>query len=91
MLCVVGPGHDEARVRDLEVGPRLAGLGRATLQRGQGHLAQVALGGEAVDEEPVGHLAGHLGHELADGGQQDLGVAVRLAPGLKNGVIRVCV
>ena len=54
----------------------LPALAAAPLERRQGDLAQVALGGEAVAEEPVAHLAGHLGHQLADAGQEDLGVAV---------------
>ena len=35
-------------------------------------LAQVPLGGEAVADEAVAHLAGHLGHQLADAGEEDL-------------------
>jgi hypothetical protein len=33
-----------------------------------------------VAEHPVGHLAGHLGHALAHGGEEDLGVAGRVRP-----------
>ncbi len=70
----------------------LPALAAAPLQRRQGDLAQVLLGGEAVAEEPVAHLAGDLGHQLADAGQVDLRRPVRgWAPGLKNGVISVCV
>ena len=61
-----------------------AGLGRAALERRQGDLAQVALGGEAVAQEPVAHLAGDLGHQLADPGQGDLGVAVRVGAGVEE-------
>ena len=39
---------------------------------------EVALGGEAVAEEAVGHLAGDLGHQLADAGEEHLRVAVRV-------------
>ena len=49
-------------------------------QRGHGDLAQVPLGGEAVAQEPVGHLAGHRRHRLAHPGQQHPGCAVRVGP-----------
>ena len=51
---------------------------RPSLERRERDLAQVALGGEPVAEEPVARLAGHLGHALAHPGQEDLGVAVRV-------------
>ena len=77
-LLLGGAGDDERRPGDLDVGQRAARLGRAPLERGQRDLAEVALGGEAVAQEAVAHLAGHLGHQLADAGQEDLGVAVRV-------------
>ena len=59
------------------------------------HLAQVPLGGEAVAEEAVAHLAGDLGHQLADAGEEHLRraepVEVAMPQGVKNGVISVCV
>ena len=79
---------------DLEAVHRLAGLGPAPLERRQRDLAEVLLGGEAVAEEAVAHLAGDLGHQLADAGQEDLRhaeVAEVGRPGAKNGVISVCV
>jgi hypothetical protein len=57
---------------DLEPLHRLAGLGAPALERRDRDLAQVLLGGEAVADEAVAHLAGDLGHELADAGQEDL-------------------
>ena len=79
---------------DLEAVHRLAGLGPAALERREGDLAQVLLGGEAVAEEAVAHLAGDLGHQLADAGEEDLRrrrTARSAAGGVKNGVISVCV
>ena len=38
-----------------------------------------------MDQEAVADLARDLGHELAHGGQQDLGVAVRVRPGVEEG------
>ena len=73
--CIVGPGHQHARVGDLNIRPLLAAGGQTPFQGGDGDLPQVALGGEAVGQQAVGHLAGHLGHLLADGGQEDPGVA----------------
>ena len=46
------------------------------LQGRQGDVAQVAGGGEAVGQQPVGHLAGDLGHQRPDGGQEHLRRAV---------------
>ena len=74
------PGYETVRSQ-----PGLARLGRAAFQCRQAHLAQVALGGEAVHQEAVADLARHLGHELAHGGQQDLGVAVRVRPRVEEG------
>ena len=79
---------------DLEAVHRLAGLGPAALEGGQRDLAQVPLGGEAVADEPVAHLAGDLGHQLADAGEEDLRRRRTRevgASGVKNGVISVCV
>jgi hypothetical protein len=45
-------------------------------------------------DEPVAHLARHLGHQLTDTGEEDLGNAEAGEVGrrgAKNGVIRVCV
>ena len=38
-----------------------------------------------MHQEAVGHLARHLGHVLADAGQQDLGVAVGVLAGIEEG------
>jgi hypothetical protein len=57
-------------------------FGQAPVEGGQGDLAHVALGGEAVGQKAVGHLAGHLGHELAHPGQEDR----RRAVGVRSGV-----
>ena len=80
MPVTTKPGYET--VRSARV---LPGLGRAALEGGQAHLAQVALGGEAVDQEAVAHLARHLGHELADRGQQDLGIAVGVRARVEEG------
>ena len=40
------------------------------MDEGQGDLAQVAFGGEAVHEHPIGGLGGDPGHLRSDGGQQ---------------------
>ena len=70
----------------------LPALARPALERRERDLAQVALGGEAVAEEAVAHLAGDLGHQLADAGEEDLRASpCGFGPGLKNGVISVCV
>ena len=53
----------------------LPALARPRSSAGMRHLAQVPLGGEAVAEEAVADLAGDLGHQLADAGQEDLGHA----------------
>ena len=66
---------------------RLAG---AALQRWHRHLAQVALGAEAVAKQPVGDLACGLSHERAHGREHDLRLPCGFGPGLKNGVISVC-
>ena len=66
-------------------------LAKPALERGERDLAHVALGRERVEDHAVGHLAGDLGHELADGREPHLGQAVRVRAGLKNGVISVCV
>ncbi len=50
------------------------------LERRQGRLAQVALGREAVDEQPVGDLAGRLRHQRPDRGDHDRRVPVRIGP-----------
>jgi hypothetical protein len=49
--------------------PRLAGLGDAFEVRA---APRAKLGGEAVADEPVTHLAGDLGHQLAGTGEGDL-------------------
>ena len=93
-LLLVGAGDDERWADDLEALHRLAGLGPAALERRERDLAQVPLGGEAVAEEPVAHLAGDLGHQLADTGEEDLRHADAVevgASGVKNGVISVWV
>ena len=67
----IGPGHlllglagnDEGRIADFEILALPARFRPAPLKRRQRHLAQVFLGGERVDEHPVGHFAGHLGHQ----------------------------
>ena len=41
-------------------------------ESGEGHVAEVALGREAVDQESVAHLSCDLGHELADAGDEYL-------------------
>ena len=64
-------GGDQPRVARSEpvaVAARRARSPRA--MSGQGDLAQVALGGEAVHEHPVGDLGGDLGHPRSDGGEQ---------------------
>jgi len=46
---------------------------------------EVALGGERVRQEPVGDLAGRLGHELAHAGEEDLGLPKGFGPGSNIG------
>src|SRR5438876_7429149 len=78
VLLLVGAGDHEHRSRQLEVAALLAGPRPAPLERGHGDLAHVPLGGEAVQQDPVRDLARHLGHALADGGEEHLGDAVRV-------------
>src|SRR3954468_23719690 len=73
-LLLGGAGDDERGTGDLEVAHRAARLGKAALERGDRHRPQVRLGREAVAQEAVAHLAGDLGHELADTGEVDLRV-----------------
>ena len=91
MLFSSGPVTTNPGYETVRSAPLLARLDRAPLQRRQAHLAQVALGGEAVDQETVADLARDFGHELADGRQEDLGLPCGFGPGLKKGVIKVCV
>ena len=72
-LGLVVAGDDERRPDDLETVHRLARLGPTTRECGERHFAEVALGGEPVADESVADLAGDLGHQLADAGQEDLG------------------
>jgi hypothetical protein len=74
-LLLGGPGHHEGGAGELEVVERPTGLLESALEGGHGDLAQVGLGGEGVAQHPVGHLARHLCHQLAHGGQEDPGPA----------------
>jgi hypothetical protein len=75
-LLLVAPHHHEHRAGQLEAVERLADLLAAAQQGRQRDLTGVALGGEAVADEAVAHLARGLRHEGADTGEEDLGVAV---------------
>ena len=75
-LRIVGSGRDQSRQRDGEVLARASRRREAALDGGQGDLAQVALGGEGVGQQAVGHFARHLGHQGTHGRQEDLGVPV---------------
>ena len=94
-LLVVVAGDHERRAHDLEALHGLARLRPAALEGGDRDLAEVLLGREAVAEEAVADLAGDLGHQLADAGEEDLAAGrTRRVPsrsGVKNGVISVCV
>ena len=77
-------GDDEARVRHGQVLPGLAGLGRSPFERRDGHLAEIAIGGEPVHDHPVAGFTGHLGHEFSDRRQHDLRVPVLVGPGVEE-------
>jgi len=59
-------------------------LSLPTAARPKRGLAHVALGGEAVHEEAVGHLAGHLRHSGSDTSQDDRRIAIRVEPGVEE-------
>ena len=69
----------------------MAGPLATAAQGRQRHLAEVALGGERVEEEAVAHLSGDLGHALADPGEEHGRRPVLVPSGEKNGVMSVWV
>src|SRR5207302_5747091 len=79
-LLLVRAGDDERRAGDLEALHRLARLGATALEGGNRHLAEVALGREAVAQEAVTRLAGDLGHQSPNPGEEDERRAVRVRP-----------
>ena len=84
-LVFVGTGDDERQPADLEpVEVVLAGRGPSFSQRRQRHLPQIALGGEPVQEEPVGHLTGHPRHLRPHSGEDHRRVAERVGPGVEE-------
>src|SRR5665213_1675702 len=54
------------------------------LERGQGDLANVALGGEGMDEEAVSDFTRDFGHQFAHCRQVDLRRAVRVRAGIEK-------
>ena len=82
---LVHPGDHHARKGELEGRPVPTTRGEAPLHGRQRHLAQVALGGEGVDQQAIRHLAGHLGHETAHPGQEDRRAAPGVGAGIEHG------
>src|SRR4051794_4276945 len=62
-------GHHQARQADGDGAPRPAGGRQPLVQGRERPLAQVARGGEAVDQQAVGDLPDEPGHRRADGRQ----------------------
>ncbi len=86
------PGDHEQRSGNLEPVEGQPRSLAAALQRWDRHLAQVALGREAVAEEAVADLTGDLGHQLPDAGEEHLRRAEPVevgGVGSENGVMSV--
>jgi len=84
-VLFVRAGDNERQPADREPVQVVVAYRRAPqAQCAQRGLAHVALGGEAVHEEAVGHLAGHLRHSGSDTSQDDRRIAIRAEPGVEE-------